>query len=472
MSAFFKFRTTQLSLLLITVLCTARISGQELPSLKQSTKQLQSAVVTVRVTQGTPVRLQKQAVPNSAPKLNKEVTNNVSPTTKMPSAKVTVCSGICLGKGLIITSLDVNTESSIRITYPGGEQSTAELRVVDEYSGLLLLQTKSSARSGLTLASTLPATGDWVISAASWGAEQPVVSVGIISSTERALAGTRYPPLLQCDLRSVQTSSGAAVVDRSGALVGVVVLTDARNNRQGWTYAVPVQHVQRLVKSWEARKDKNGILVLKRRRPVVGMVLGGNADNIAVVRVTADGPAARAGILVGDQILAADGIKIRSVYQAIRPVLFKQPGDTMQFTVQHKDQVRRVQVVLGGGVALPSTSVQKLSQYIQPKIDLSSSAGPVAPPVQVQPNQEVSLPEEDPESTPTQRTNEQKIQLLEKSLDRYRRVIIYQQGQLARQQQEALKTDQQIEQLRRELATLKKEIRRLPAPNATKKTSP
>ena len=455
MSVSLPARATQVSLLLITVLGSSEICGKELPSLREATKKLQASVVTVRVIHGRqpiPVRVQKQPA--------KPETSNKSAT----ATRVTVCSGICLGKGLIVTSLDIDANSSIRITYPGGAQSTAQLRVIDEYSGLLLLQTKSTARAGLPLAATLPAAGDWVVSAASWGAEKPVVSVGIISSTARTLAGTRYPPLLQCDLRSVQTSSGAALVDRSGTLLGVVVLTDARNNRQGWTYAIPIEHVKRLIKSLSTHQNKDDILILKRRRPIVGMVLDGNADKIAVVRVEKDGPAARAGIQVGDQILAADGVKIRSVYQAIRPVLYKQPGDTMKFTVQQKDQVRHLQVILGGGVALPATSLKKLSQYVQPKVDLSSSVNPFPSAVPAQPHQEVSLPEENPPTGDTSRTNEQKIQLLEKSLDRYRRVIVFQQGQLSKQQQEALKTDQQMEQLRRELARLKKEIQQLSPP--------
>ena len=487
MTVLFKLRTAPLllSLLLgLLLLANVEVFSKELPSLQQSTRKVQSTVVTVRVTQAVAVetRLQQQPARKTAPTLKK-----VAPTTtkkkavsatgtsqqlKPGNATVTVCTGICLADGLIVTSLDVTANSSIRITYPGGEQSTARLRVIDEYSGLVLLQTKSLSRTGLQLAAALPETGEWVVSAASWGAEKPVISVGIVSSTGRALAGTRYPPLLQCDLRSVQTSSGAAIVNRSGDLVGVVVLTDTNNNRQGWTYAVPAQHVKRLVKSLASRQNKDEILILKRRRPVVGMVLGGNADNIAVVRIEKDGPAARAGIQVGDQVLATDGIKIRSVYQAIRPVLYKQPGDTMQFTVQNKDRVRQVQVILGGGVALPATSVNKLSQYVQPKIDLSSSTSRAAVQPQLRPHQEVSLPEDDGEITPAPRTSEQKIQLLEKALDRYRRVIIYQQGQLASQRQEALQTDKQLEKLQQELDALKKQIGQVQPPEPARKPAP
>jgi S1-C subfamily serine protease len=477
----FKLRTAPLLLSLLVVLANVEVFSQELPSLQQSTRKLQATVVTVRVTQamGVETRLQQQPARKTAPTLKK-----VTPTTtkkravtasgtsrqlKPVNAKVTVCTGICLADGLIVTSLDVTANSSIRITYPGGEQSTARPRVIDEYSGLVLLQTKSLSRTGLQLASEVPETGEWVVSAASWGAEKPVISVGIVSSTGRALAGTRYPPLLQCDLRSVQTSSGAALVNRSGDLVGVVVLTDANNNRQGWTYAVPAQHVKRLVKSLASRQNKDEILILKRRRPVVGMVLGGNADNIAVIRIEKDGPAARAGIQVGDRILATDGIKIRSVYQAIRPVLYKQPGDTMLFTVQNKDRVRQVQVTLGGGVALPASSVNKLSQYVQPKIDLSSRAT-VQP--QLRPHQEVSLPGDDGEITPAPRTSDQKIQLLEKALDRYRRVIIYQQGQLASQRQETLQTDKQLEKLQQEVDALKKQIGQVQPPGPARKPAP
>ncbi|MCH5374509.1 MAG: S1C family serine protease, partial [Planctomycetes bacterium] len=127
----------------------------------------------------------------------------------------------------------------------------AALRVLDEYTGLALLETDRAMPGTITCTDALPPIGSWVLSAAAWGTEPPAVSVGILGADERTLPGTNYPPLLQCDLRTAETSSGAGVVDGKGHLIGVVVATDAEQGNRGWTYAVPAAHVQRLMTVWE-----------------------------------------------------------------------------------------------------------------------------------------------------------------------------------------------------------------------------
>ena len=192
------------------------------------------------------------------------------------------------------------------------------------------------------------------------------VSVGILGACERTLAGTNYPPLLQCDLRTTETSSGAGVVDHQGRLIGVVVATDGEPGNRGWTYAVPAAHVKRLMTIHREEPHRTGVVILKRRRPVIGMVLDGEDQTVVVSRVFDESPAERAGIRVGDQIIAADGVMIRSVYQAVRPMLYKQPGDTMGFLMQREGKQIRASVVLGGGIELPSAPFANVRQYLGP----------------------------------------------------------------------------------------------------------
>ncbi len=261
-----------------------------------------------------------------------------------------------------------------------------------------------------------------------------------------------------------ETSGGAAVVNQAGQLIGVVVLADRHHQTGGWTYAVSMQHVARLLRTHAAipHSKKNAdtsVVVLKRRRPVVGMVLEGADNQVVVGRVNTDSPASRAGIRKGDRVLAADGVKIRSVYQALRPILGKQPGDTISLLIEHDNQVRSVQVVLGGGVQLPSAPFENLTRWVQPKIDLEgiakgvfrtrSATGQVhevfAPGV---------APEWDDES-PASPAN--KIELLEKALERYRRVILYLQTELKESRQDRDQHETMIRSLENEIQLLKRQ---------------
>jgi membrane-associated protease RseP (regulator of RpoE activity) len=207
-------------------------------------------------------------------------------------------------------------------------------------------------------------------------------------------------------------------------------------------------------------KDK-GVIVLKRRRPVVGMVLEGEENAILVQRITPGGPAEKAGLKVGDRVVAAGGVNIRSVYQAVLPTLYKQPGDTMDFLVERGGRTHDCRVTLGGGVEVASAPYEQLGNLIQPKLEIgrdakgsyyanrpgNTTAEVFSPPFPAEPQD------------PPRVTSADKIALLEKAIERYQRVIEIQQLDLARREADRLKTEQLLRSLQSDLSTLRQQLK-------------
>jgi hypothetical protein len=191
------------------------------------------------------------------------------------------------------------------------------------------------------------------------------------------------------------------------------------------------------------------------------MVLDQEGGAIVVSRVTPGGPAEKAGIRPGDQILMTDGMVIRSVYQAVLPTLYKQPGDATTFRIYREESSRDVSVVLGGGVELASAPADLLADLIQPKVHLSrDDAGAIvanktssaAAQVAVVP----PLPDDTPPPTPPNAAD--KIALLEKALSRYQAVIELQQKQLADEKKLRQEHDLLLQSLRAEIEALRKSL--------------
>ena len=263
---------------------------------------------------------------------------------------------------------------------------------------------------------------------------------------------------MQCDLRTTDTSSGSGVVDRQGKLVGVIVAADSPESRRGWAYAVPVSHVRRVLRSADEQQG-NGVTIIKRRRPVVGMVLDQDDESIVVQRVAAGGPAEKAGFKPGDQVLATDGIAIRSVYQAVLPTLYKQPGDTMTFRIQRAGAAHDLQVVLGGGVEVSAAPFELLAGLMQPKVEIARDAAGNYIAKRGERNiREVFSPPLPDEEFPAVPTTADKLALLEKALDRYRIVIEVQQKQLTDEQHRRQQQEELIQSLRTEMETLRRQI--------------
>ena len=412
---------------LVGLLFGSRVGGQELPSLEDAAKKVQASTVTVRVNA---LRVAKEGDTNAA--------------------KVSVFSGVSLGNGLVITPLFSPDNVTVRITVPGGEQAEADARVLDEPSGLALLKVTRDDIPKLELADESPRVGSWILSGAAWGAEKPLVAFGLVSGVDRTIPGTRLPPLLQCDLTTTKTSSGGPIVNQKGHLTGVIVATDKQNESNGWTYAIPVSHVRRMLRvndeKFGAKKDRKDVVIIQWRRPVVGMEIGGELDEVVVKRVTKGGPAARAGIKVGDRIVAVDGLKVRSPYQAVSPTLFKQPGDTATFLVEQDNGSRSIEVVLGGGVAVPRVGGPLISQLIEPKIIID---GLVLRNASNKRKAEIAEVFGSEEALKAMDPDERK--LLEKAVDRYQTVIEIQQRRLMRQEQELKAIEAENAALKRRL---------------------
>src|SRR5262245_29153945 len=235
-----------LSTLLVCLAVTAAARGDEPASWEWAAKKIQQATVTVRIGGDTPEDSQSPAV--------------------------TVVSGLCIRDGRVVTAAFAGSDTPIRLTLPSGKQAEAKVQVVDEYSGLALLKADTASLVPLSSAEIVPAVGSELLTAAAWGLQQPLVSRGIVGGTDRKHPGANYPPLLQCDCVTMSTSTGAGLVDRLGRLIGVIVAADREGDRRGWAYAVPVAHVQRLLRAADEQTG-DSIVLLKRRRPVVGMVL-------------------------------------------------------------------------------------------------------------------------------------------------------------------------------------------------------
>jgi S1-C subfamily serine protease len=404
--------------LFIAGMCVAAIAADPDPR-QQAAERLMAATVTVRMT-----------VPAAAPL----------------ASEVVVSSGVSLGNGRLVTFVGDRDAAAARFraTLPTGDQAESKLRVWDHYSGLVLLNDAISDAAGIELAGELPKVGATVLTAAAAGIEQPAVSSGILGGADRTLPMVDLPPLLQCDLRTTETSSGAAL------LVGIVAANTAAGERPGWTYAVPISHVVRLL---AAEKDQQ-VVELKRRRPALGLTLGtGEKEGTVQVERVENGAAAKAGIQKGDLIVEADGRRIRSAYQAVNRIMAKQPGDKVMLVIDHQGQRRQLEVTLDAAGAAPPTGVIAGTREVQvgPQLTISDSGNNSITVRNSQGVEEVAIQP----ATRSRRTPTDEVEMLRVQVSGFEKVIQKLQTEIASREQSQAETARLVESLKTEIAQLK-----------------
>ena len=188
------------------------------------------------------------------------------------------------------------------------------------------------------------------------------VTNGIVSALNRNVSegpnGALIPNAIQTDAPINPGNSGGALVDLQGNLVGIPTLTaidpEFKTPANGVGFAIPSNRVSFIVPQLinSGRVIHSGRAALGVEITTVDAVIAAQnnlpVDHGALItRITAGGPAARAGLRAGDIIVQVDNKQITGAATLADALLSKNPGDTVQVRVYRGSQQLTVKVTLG-----------------------------------------------------------------------------------------------------------------------------
>ena len=172
-------------------------------------------------------------------------------------------SGFIVGKNLIMTAAHVVDKAGSVSLQADGVVSTARVIHYDYAADVALLQTeKSLADRTLTLAAKKPRLGTElaVLGFPNW-VQDLRVTRGIVSSLDYQLSYPDYftieNPVIVTDAAINGGNSGGPVIDRSGAVIGLVtgkeiLLADSQTASEGTAYAVPSTDLDDRLGDWKS----------------------------------------------------------------------------------------------------------------------------------------------------------------------------------------------------------------------------
>ena len=269
-------------------------------------------------------------------------------------------SGVIIdSRGYIITNNHVvqDAQDSQVVLYKG---QTLPARVIgtDPPDDLAVIQI-TPPRTGLTVAtlgdSSRLRVGQEVLAIGNPLGITQTVTNGIVSALNRTV-GT-IPDAVQTDAPINPGNSGGALVDLQANLVGVPTSTaidpEFKTPANGVGFAVPANRVKFIA----PQLIQNGRVVNSGRAalgvsvtgvdPQVAAQNGLGVDHGALIaEITAGGPAAKAGLKIGDIIVQMDGKPVNDVPSLGDVLLSKKPGDTVSVQVYRGSQQQTVQVTL------------------------------------------------------------------------------------------------------------------------------
>jgi S1-C subfamily serine protease len=252
--------------------------------------------------------------------------------------------------GLVITSSHgVERDEQIEVGLPSGDSAEAELVGRDPTTDLALVRVRATGLFPAEWADAQPDAGELVLALSRPG-RSPRAALGVVARAAgeyRAAGGGRIDRWLETSLDPAPGLSGSLAVGASGAALGLATSGLVR----GAVMVVPPTTLRRVVRSLAAhggvRRGFLGITTFPVRLPTALAAPAGQSGALLVSAVEPESPAARAGLLLGDGLLAIGGVRVTEPTDLLPLLEEERIGEALPVRLVRAGELREITVTVG-----------------------------------------------------------------------------------------------------------------------------
>jgi S1-C subfamily serine protease len=247
-------------------------------------------------------------------------------------------SGIVWRSGLVVTAHEaLGGEDEFRVTLADGSSPAAELAGRDPSTDVALLKLATPEFGNWQHAAT-PAVGS-LATVVGRGEHSPLAGFGLVSEVGpawRSMRGGEIDARITLGLRLSSRAEGGAVIAPDGSLIGLAVTGPRRR-----ALAIPASTIERAVSTLAEKGYVPRAYLGVHLHPL------GKGDGAIVVGIEPDGPAARAGFVVGDIITTWNGQGVRSVGEVSNRLSAGAVGETAKLGVLRGGVASEIDITVG-----------------------------------------------------------------------------------------------------------------------------
>lgn len=256
--------------------------------------------------------------------------------------------------GIVVTNNHViESADEIEVTLVDGRTLPADLVGRDPVTDLAVLQIVSTEEDFPAVAfgdSDAARVGDWVFAIGNPFGFGGSLTAGVISARGRDIGG-EYDDYIQTDVAINTGNSGGPLFDLDGDVIGVnTLIYSPTGTSVGISFSIPSTIAERIVGQLiEYGETRRGYLGLSAQRVTseIAESIGLDRPRGALVRnLAASGPAAAAGIEIGDIVLRFDGFEIDDDRVLSRLAAEAEIGRTVEIEVLRRGDTRTIGVTI------------------------------------------------------------------------------------------------------------------------------
>ncbi len=251
-------------------------------------------------------------------------------------------SGIHWRGGVIVTAEEaLERDEDLKVTLPGGRVVEATLVGRDPTTDVAVLRCEAEGLSPVSTGDAASLRAGHIVLAVGNYQGAPLANLGIVALAGgpwHSQRGGSIDNLLRLDLALSPVAEGGALVDAQGRVVGMAVL-----GPRGRALAIPASTIDRAVDQLLAKGHVYRGYLGAGLQPL----RHGGGRGILVVSLDPAGPAARAGLLVGDIVTAWNAKPIERVRELMRELGSDSVGQSVDLALLRGGAPAALKVVIG-----------------------------------------------------------------------------------------------------------------------------
>jgi len=258
-------------------------------------------------------------------------------------------SGVIYAAGVVVTTTRALRREDKLHVRSDGDPVEAELAGWDPATGLAILKAPALSGSPIAVAKQAPRVGNLALALARSWSNGLTVSAGVVSIIGGPLQTGRrrvIDQIIRTTAPMHDGFAGGAFIDTSGALLGITTASTIRGLGVVIPAGIAWSTAQHLLEHGGLKRGYLGIAGQPVRLPE-SQRIGEVEEGLLVVAVSADAPAARAGILLGDVILSADGQTIGSPEELLDWLTADRVGKSATLRLLRGGKPTEVSVTIG-----------------------------------------------------------------------------------------------------------------------------
>ncbi len=194
--------------------------------------------------------------------------------------------------------------------------------------------------------------GEWVAAIGSPFGFANTITAGIVSAKERSLPDEVYVPFIQTDVAVNPGNSGGPLLNLQGEVVGVnSMIYSGTGGYMGVSFAIPIEVAMEVSKQLQAQgkvvRGRIGIAIQPLTRELAKSFKLDTTDGAVVVGVDPGGPAAKAGVKLGDVVLDWNGKSIEDPNELPRIVAATKPGQDAKMRIWRNGKAETLALHVG-----------------------------------------------------------------------------------------------------------------------------